>query len=442
MLKSFINHIKTHIPSLFGSKILIATSSGLDSVVLTDLCQKLNLNVALAHCNFQLRGAESDNEEAFILDYAKQHKLQIFTKKFNTQKFANSTKQSIQMAARQLRYEWFENLAQNNGFDYILTAHHADDNLETFFINLIRGTGIEGLTGISEQHASVIRPLLPFNRDQILNYAKDNNLEWCEDSSNSSMNYIRNRLRHKLIPILKSICPEILDRLVTTQSYLTSSKEVLKSHIDTIENKVCSFNEVGEIYYNIEAIKSYGDPTHYLYLLLSKYGFTDWEALKKLLIAQSGKQILSSTHKIIKHRHVLIVSPITESEPFEMAIFQDQAEIFVSSLSKFLKIMKSTQIDPIERNTIFVDSSKLKFPLTLRSWRPGDYFYPYGMDGKKKVSKFFKDEKLAITEKSRTLILCSNGQIVWILGMRPDNRFVANSDSTSILKISFENAIN
>ena len=442
MINRFKDHIQSAFPSLFEAKILLATSAGVDSMVLTDLSQKLNLNIALAHCNFQLRGEESNNEEAFLLAFANQCQLDIYSQKFNTNQFAKTTKQSIQMAARQLRYDWFDTIAKENHFDFILTAHHADDNLETFFINLNRGSGLEGLSGIPEQNGLIIRPLLPFSRNEILNYANDNKLTWCEDSSNASLKYERNHIRHKLIPELKSITPDILNKLMLTQAHLLSAQKLLKTHIQSIDREVCHTTDSGERHYDIEVLKTFGDPKHYLFPLLKKYGFTDWKALQNLVFAQSGKEILSPTHKIIKNRSVLIVTSLSNKLNFEPKCIEVNSVTPIAHLSKVLKLEESKITGKNKPHSIFVDRDKLAFPLTLRPWQSGDYFYPNGMMGRKKVSKFFKDQKLSSIEKSRVLVLCSNAQIVWIVGMRTDDRFLANSNSTSTLKISIENAIN
>lgn len=441
MINRFKDHIQSTFPSLFEAKILVATSAGVDSMVLTDLSQKLKLNIALAHCNFQLRHEESDKEETFLLAFANQNQLDIFTQKFDTNQFAKTTKQSIQMAARQLRYEWFDTVAKENYFDFILTAHHADDNLETFFINLNRGTGLEGLCGIPEQNGLIIRPLLPFSKNEIFNYANENKLTWCEDSSNSSLKYERNHIRHKLVPTLKSISPDILNKLMITQAHLLSAQELLRTHIQSIERAICQTTDSGEIHYDIEAIKTFGDPKQYLFPLLKKYGFTDWKALQDLVFAQSGKEILSPTHKIIKNRTVLTVASLSNIHNIEQKNIEINSETPIAHLSKVLKLSEVEYIKNHSAKTIFVDRNKLRFPLILRSWQSGDFFYPNGMKGRKKVSKFFKDEKLSLIEKSRALVLCSNDQIVWIIGMRPDDRFLASSNSTSILKISLDNAI-
>ena len=425
---------------LFEAKILVATSTGLDSMVLTDLCLKSNLNIALAHCNFQLRKQENLEEEEFIFNFATQNSLQIFTKKFNTNRFAQTSKQSIQMAARQLRYEWFQHLAKAHHFDCILTAHHADDNLETFFINLGRASGIEGLSGIPKHKSNIVRPLLPFSREDILSYANEYQLHWCEDSSNASLNYQRNKLRHNVIPELKAIFPHILDHLLTTQTHLSSTQNLLQNHLKTVETEVCELKANGEMQYNIEAIKAFGHPQDYIYPLLKPYGFTDWAALQNLISAQSGKQIVSTTHRAIKNRQVLIVAPLEEFGTFEREISKSPSETVIPNWSKKITILPSKEINRNQKDVIYVDAEILKFPLTVRSWRPGDYFYPEGMTGKKKLSKFFKDEKLSLTDKSRVLVLCSDSKIVWVIGLRADQRFTTTAKTTIISKINFINA--
>lgn len=442
MLNNFKRHITSHYPSLFTTKILVATSSGLDSMVLTDLCIKLNLSIALAHCNFQLRGEENLEEEAFMLNFASQNSLQIFTRRFNTSHFAKTCNQSTQMAARELRYQWFDDLTQNHDFNCILTAHHADDNLETFLINLGRASGIEGLCGIPKHKANIIRPLLPFSRDEILNYANENKLQWCEDSSNASLTYLRNKLRHKVVPELKSIFPNILDQLWNTQMHLSSTQKVFENHLKIVEAAVREFKSNDEIHYDIEALKAFGQPKDYVFSLLKQYGFSDWVAIQNLIFSQSGKQVISSTHKVFKNRHVLIVTPLKEFTEFEMEIKDLKSEINIPYWSKILKISTCKQLNLNQRDIIYVDSNTIEFPLTLRLWKSGDYFFPEGMTGKKKLSKFFKDEKLSLTDKSRALVLCSKDTIVWVVGMRADRRFIPSKNTTSITKIYLHNAIN
>ncbi|MCL4124374.1 UNVERIFIED_CONTAM: hypothetical protein GTU68_046541, partial [Idotea baltica] len=235
MQQKLTNHIDKRLPYLRGKKLLIAISGGIDSVVLTHLLSELSFDISLAHCNFKLREKESDLDEAFVIELGKKFNIKTFTTQFETNKFAELKKLSTQIAARELRYSWFKELVKKYKFDYVLTAHHADDNLETFLINLSRGTGLDGLTGIPEKNGTIIRPLLPFSRTEIFNFAKENNIDWREDQSNSSSKYIRNKIRHQVVPVLKEINPSLLESFAKTSKHLKESQEIIEDRIE----KVC-----------------------------------------------------------------------------------------------------------------------------------------------------------------------------------------------------------
>ena len=441
MQQAFDQHIKSHFPFLLEQKVLVATSGGLDSMVLTDLCLKSNLDIGLAHCNFKLRDKESDAEEAFILEYAKTHSLAVFSKQFDTTHTAESSKISIQMAARQLRYNFFDTLSKTHQFESLLTAHHADDNLETFFINLNRGSGIDGLLGIPKINQNIIRPLLPFTRDQIYNYAKKNYIKWCDDSSNASLKYTRNALRHQLIPELKTIFPTIIEALHNTQSNLEASQDLLKNHITDIEKRVVQFSNSNGTHYSVEQLKLLNPLRSYIFPLFGKFGFTDLDELCNLIDAQSGKQIHSKTHTILKDRAVLILTPKDVSNAhFFLTINDIKSGIKLDKFGVFLNFREDIKLGDSSKNTLFLDYDKLQFPLTLRSWTAGDFFYPSGMSGKKKLSKYFKDEKLSLIQKSKVLLLCSNDDVVWVVGMRPDARFLATSKTKHILNVNVVHA--
>jgi tRNA(Ile)-lysidine synthase len=440
MFAEFKAHIKLNFPNLFKDRILLACSSGIDSMVMTHLCQKLNLNITLAHCNFCLRGHESNLDEAFVVDYASKQDILVFSKQFDTQSFVDNSKYSIQMAARELRYNWFQSLSEQHQFSCVLTAHHADDNLETFLINLSRGSGLDGLVGIPEKNGLFLRPLLPFSRDQILQYAQKHQIEWREDSSNVSLKYQRNQLRHKLVTVLKEIYPNILESLTKTQSHLEASKELLESHIHDIEEQVIVKTNLGEIHFDINALKALKSMPLYLFPLFNKYGFSDWKALSKLLDGQSGKKLLSKTHTLIKNRQVLILLSNDLPTATSQKIESDNDIAFIENLGCHMKIDKVSVLDSPDTNTIYVDFDKLQFPLELRPWKNGDYFYPKGMEGKKKISKFFKDEKMSLSEKDKTLLLCSDAQVVWVVGKRQDARFIASETDALMCKISLQYA--
>ena len=440
MFAEFKAHIKLNFPNLFKDRILLACSSGIDSMVMTHLCQKLNLNITLAHCNFCLRGHESNLDEAFVVDYASKQDILVFSKQFDTQSFVDNSKYSIQMAARELRYNWFQSLSEQHQFSCVLTAHHADDNLETFLINLSRGSGLDGLVGIPEKNGLFLRPLLPFSKDQILQYAQKHQIEWREDSSNVSLKYQRNQLRHKLVTVLKEIYPNILESLTKTQSHLEASKELLESHIQDIEEQVIVKTNLGEIHFDINALKALKSMPLYLFPLFNKYGFSDWKALSKLLDGQSGKKLLSKTHTLIKNRQVLILFSNDLPTATSQKIESHNDIAFIENLGCHLKIDKVSVLDSPDTNTIYVDFDKLQFPLELRPWKNGDYFYPKGMEGKKKISKFFKDEKMSLSEKDKTLLLCSDAQVVWVVGKRQDARFIASETDALMCKISLQYA--
>ena len=440
MFAEFKAHIKLNFPTLFKDRILLACSSGIDSMVMTHLCQKLNLNITLAHCNFCLRGNESNLDEAFVVDYASKQDILVFSKQFDTQSFVDNSKYSIQMAARELRYNWFQSLSEQQQFNCVLTAHHADDNLETFLINLSRGSGLDGLVGIPEKNGIFLRPLLPFSRDQILQYAQKHQIEWREDSSNVSLKYQRNQLRHKLVTVLKEIYPNILESLTKTQSHLEASKELLESHIHDIKEQVIVKTNLGEIHFDINALKALKSMPLYLFPLFNKYGFSDWKALSKLLDGQSGKKLLSKTHTLIKNRQVLILLSNDLPTATSQNIESHNDIAFIENLGCHLKIDKVSVLDLPDTNTIYVDFDKLQFPLELRPWENGDYFYPKGMEGKKKISKFFKDEKMSLSEKDKTLLLCSDAQVVWVVGKRQDARFIASETDALMCKISLQYA--
>lgn len=405
-------------------------------MVLLHLLKQLPYEIAVLHCNFQLRGLESFGDQKFIEDYCDQNKIPVFITQFDTEAFAKDYKLSTQVAARELRYSWFYELLESENFDYILTAHHADDNLETFIINLTRGTGLDGLTGIPEQNDKIIRPLLPFSRDEILQYAQENKIEWREDSSNASNKYLRNKIRHDLVPVLKEINPNFLNAFQKTQSFLQESQEMVEDASIMIYQQVAK--EVGDdIHFDLKQLKKLPNYKSYLYQWLHEFGFIAWNDIYDLAEGQSGKQVFSDGFRLLKNRDTFILSPISEaSEEEKYEINESDTDV------NFPLNLKLCQVDDItidSNKAIFVDAEKIQFPLVLRKWNEGDVFLPFGMNGKsKKVSKLFKDEKLSLIEKEKTWILCSDNQIVWIVGIRQDERFKIENTTNKILKIELQ----
>ena len=436
MIKKFADHLGHNFHFLNGKKLLLAISGGLDSMVMAHLFHNLNYKIAIAHCNFQLRGMESFEDQKFVQDYADANTIPLFTTQFDTKAFAEDYKLSTQVAARELRYNWFYELLEKENYDYILTAHHADDNLETFLINLSRGTGLEGLTGIPEQNENVIRPLLQFSRQEIENYAKENNIKWREDSSNTSDKYLRNKIRHHLVPMLKELNPNFITSFQKTQSFLQQAQDMVEDASIMVYQQVAK-QEGDDIYFDLKQLKKLPNYNSYLYQWLNEFGFAAWDDIYHLVDSQSGKQVFSSEFKLLKNRNSLILTPINfVNKNQEYLIEENQQEVKIPIK---LSLSKVTDISLVSNTTIFVDADKLKFPLVLRYWNEGAIFQPYGMEGKsKKVSKFFKDEKLSLIDKENTWLLYSNNEIVWIVGIRQDERFKKEITTKNILKIQLE----
>ena len=435
MEQKFQNYINTNFSFLKDKKLLLATSGGMDSMVLVHLFQKLNLNFALAHCNFQLRESESDGDENFVKEYAKSNNINCFITKFDTEKYSEEHKLSTQVAARNLRYNWFNEILEQEKFDYIVTAHHADDVVETFMINLSRGTGLDGLTGIPSQNGNIVRPLLPFSRTEIENYVSENNLHWREDSSNASDKYLRNKIRHHIVPVFKEINESFLQSFQNTLQHLNQEQSLVNDAVKMVYKKVVS-EEKGQLKINISVLLQYKNYKAYLYQWLHKYGFSAWNDVYNLIESQSGKQIFSEKYILLKDREFLILSS-KETTDFDGIIIHSITE--KPNFPLKLTLCNQSDISNQLKNVIFVDENKLKFPLTIRKWKEGDCFYPFGMQGKKKVSKYFKDEKFTLFQKQDTWILESNNKIVWIIGHRADERFKVENTTQTTIKIAFNN---
>lgn len=434
MTERFRQHLESGLNFLQNQKLLIAVSGGLDSVVLAHLCHDLKLDFAIAHCNFNLRDSESDADEAFVKALAENWNVKLHFKSFETEAYASEKMISIQMAARELRYAWFQKLAEKHHFDYILTAHHADDNLETFLINLIRGTGLEGLTGIPEVSGKIVRPLLPFSREELEVFAKQSHLEWREDSSNASNKYVRNKLRHDVIPELKDINPKLLHNFQTTIANLQDSENLIEDAVVKLQKKVAQVEE-NVIKLNIRKLKKRSNPKAYLYQLLKDFNFTAWDDVVNLLDAQPGKQVFSSTHRLLKDREFLLLSELGNDEDEERITHILKYDTKIETPAGHLHIEPVEAISDISRKIIYVDADQLKYPLTVRKWHEGDLFFPFGMQGKKKLSKYFKDEKLSLYDKESAWVLCSEQNIVWVIGRRADDRFKITETTEHILKI-------
>ena len=431
MLTKFQHHIEQNFAQLKDKKLLLAVSGGVDSMVLLDLFYKLRFDICVVHCNFQLRGKESDADELLVREMCQDGYIPYFIESFDTLEFAKENKLSIQLAARKLRYDWFQELLLL-GFEYVLTAHHLDDNVETFLINFTRGTGLEGLTGIPVQNENIIRPLLPFSRDEIENYAIENNIQWREDSSNASDKYFRNKLRHNIVPTLKELNTGFLDSFQNTLHHLQQAESLVNDASKLVFEKVVK-EKGNQLEIHLKTLLEFQNYKAYLFQWLKSYGFSAWNDIYDLVEAESGKQVFSETHVLLKDREKIILSerkPINKSEVFIIESIECKVNIPLKLI--FSRFSGGKHVNA---NCIFVDEDKINFPLIIRKWQEGDYFYPAGMNGKKKLSKYFKDEKYSLLDKENQWLLCSEDQIIWVIGKRADQRFIATETTQQNIKI-------
>lgn len=432
MLSQFQKNLSTHFPDTISKQTLLAVSGGVDSMVLADLFRQSKLHFAIAHCNFNLRNEQSDLDQEFVEAYCLKHKIPFFTTRFDTVAFAKDAKLSTQVAARKLRYAYFYEILQNEAFDFIATGHHLDDNIETFLINLSRGTGINGLTGIPLQNDKVIRPLLSFSRVEIENFAREIALEWREDASNATDYYVRNKIRHHLTPILRELNPSFSDSFQKTIKNLQQAQSLAEDASGIVYKKVVQ-EETGYKKIDISELKKLPNYKAYLYQWLQPLGFTAWEDIYNLAEAETGKHIFSKEYQLLKNRSFLLIAPKNYEVDKEYEIEKGISEVNFHIKLLFCKV---TDTFNSTNKTIFVDDEKLKYPLLIRHWKTGDYFYPMGMDGKsKKLSKLFKDEKRSRIEKENTWLLCSGSEIVWVIGLRADERFKISNTTNNILQI-------
>ena len=433
MFDAFLNHISNNFPILFKSRVLLAVSGGIDSIVLLHRLKKAGVDFAIAHCNFSLRGKESDQDAKFVEELARALNVPIYIQKFNTKAFALENKVSTQMAARELRYAWFKELCAEHNLSHTVIAHHAQDDLETFLINISRASGIEGLTGMTENSDFILRPLLPFIRDQIAAYAEEHAINWREDSSNSTDNYLRNHLRHHAVPALNEASPDFLTQFKKTQTYLQESATLLEDYTAFLFSKIVTQSFKGyEL--NIPQLLEVPNTKLVLYQLLKGFEFTDWDTIYDLLTAQSGKQVIAGKHRLIRDRDVLLLTEHKVEVQEDFKITRKDSLINIPGLT--LIIDEASQLDIKDNNVAFFDSDQLEFPLTVRKWKEGDIFYPYGMHGKKKISKYFKDNKFSTLDKESAWLLCSGENIIWIVGERTDNRYKIKSGTTKLVKFT------
>ena len=414
-----------------SKKILLAHSGGVDSCVLADILLNLKLDFSIAHCNFQLRGIESENDSNFVSSWSQRNKIPFFYSKFSTKEYCEINNINIQLATRELRYKWFFELQSIYDFDFVFTAHHLNDQFETFLINSTRGSGLKGLLGILNTK-KVYRPLLNISKKEIVDYAKRKNLSWRDDQSNFENYYLRNKFRNKVLPEIEMMIPEYLNKFKITLNNLKETQEFIDNSIEKIRNKILK-KENSLIKVNIKSLLKLKPLNFYLHELFFLYGFNSKELLK-LLLSKTGKQLFSKTHRVLIDRGFLVLKELIENKKESYLLDLNKKELqlpiklnfkYVSSYDEKLLNLKFASIDFI----------KIKEPLILRKPQSKDYFYPTGMQGKKSVSKYFKDEKYSIYDKENQWLLVSNNDIVWVVGKRLDSRFAATKKSIKVLEI-------
>jgi tRNA(Ile)-lysidine synthase len=448
-----------------GDHLLLAVSGGLDSVVLCELMHRLCLRQAsdgrgaapdfsIAHCNFQLRGDESERDEAFVGQLSQRYGVRVYTERFDTESYAASNKVSIQVAARELRYRWFEEIVDSWAppAALIITAHHLDDNIETLLMNFFKGTGIAGLRAMLPRQGRIVRPLLFATRAMLQQYAVDQGLEWVEDSSNLSDKYTRNFFRHQVIPLVQQAYPAVLHNLADNINRFREIEWIYRQSIEQQKKKLLEYKG-NEVHIPVLKLQRSAPLTTLVYEIMAPFGFSAQQAPEVigLLDSPSGKYVHSATHRILRHRKWLIISlrDTTEAvtivvEPGDTEVVYEQGRLRLKELSSSDvpdEILSPSPTVAASRGRTpaspiaWLDAADIEFPLLLRKWRPGDYFYPLGMRKKKKLARFFIDNKLSLAEKEKIWVVEMNKKIIWIVGLRIDDRYRITTATRQVLKI-------
>ncbi len=436
----FSRYLREQYSAKKTGKFLLAISGGIDSVVLCDLFYKAGLDFTIAHCNFQLRGEESDRDELFVKDLGESYGKEVFVKRFETAAYAADKKVSTQVAARDLRYEWFRMLAfDEKKADLIVTAHHADDNIETVTMNFFRGTGLKGLIGMDAEYLKIFRPLLRFRKREIIEYAKQNNLKFVEDSSNASNKYTRNYFRNELLPAVQKVFPQAGENILKNIERLREVEQVYEQAIRQQKQRLIEQKGNEE---HIPILKLIKTPSYRIILLEiikeKHFSASQLDEVIKLFDSDNGSYIDSQFYRIIRNRKWIIIAPNNNSEVSNHYIIEaGQKKINFNNQQLTFETIEAAHFQiSSSANIACLDAKELEYPLLLRKSRQGDYFYPLGMMKKKKLSRFLIDQKLSKTEKENVWVLESNKKIIWVVGYRIDERFKIELKTKEVLKIS------
>jgi tRNA(Ile)-lysidine synthase len=434
LLEAFKDFVRKE--GLFSPKepLLVAVSGGLDSVVLCELCHQAGYDIVIAHVNFQLRGEESLRDEMFVSALARRYGRDALVLKADAAAYAEEHKVSVQVAARELRYNWFTSVHDG----VVLTAHHQDDNVETLLMNFFKGTGIAGLRAMLPRQGKVARPLLFATREMLQQFALARGLTWVEDSSNSQDKYTRNYFRHQLIPLLQSVYPAVSHNIADNIERFREIEQLYRQAVE--EHKSGLLVQKGEEVH-IPVLKlQRSRPLHTLvYEIIQPFGFSARQApaVMELLDSASGKYALSATHRILKDRNWLIISPLTGAPASHVLIEAPEGMVtYAEGALSFKLLNKGNEAYTDEPSEAWLDAASIQFPLLLRKWRPGDYFYPLGMLKKKKLARFLIDGKRSLAQKERVWVLEMDKKIIWVIGMRIDHRFRLHDNTRQVLKIT------
>ncbi|MCU0322836.1 MAG: tRNA lysidine(34) synthetase TilS [Chitinophagaceae bacterium] len=451
LLASYKQNWKKHFRHLTPNNchLVLAVSGGVDSVVLTDLVFKVGFDFTIAHCNFQLRGAASDNDEQFVKSLGEKYDKEVLVKHFDTQAYADNNKSSIQVAARELRYAWFEEIVNREQLvvsnqpthhspftTHLLTAHHADDNIETVLMNIFRGTGISGLHGILPTQGKLIRSLLFANKASIIEYAQQHNLSWVEDASNATDKYSRNFFRHKIIPLVKEVYQNGEENLLANIERWKEVEQVYNQSIQLTKSKLVELKG-NEVHIPVLKLQKQQPLNTITYEIVKEYGFTAAQVndIIQLLKADNGKFVASATHRIIRNRNWIIIAPVASTVALNILIEEKDESIHFENGSIQVSVIEHSSSFLEDANLAQLDAAKVQFPLLLRKWKTGDYFYPLGMQKKKKISRFLIDKKLSTIQKEKIWVIESNQRIIWVVGQRIDNRFKIMPSTKQVLQL-------
>ena len=415
-------------------------SGGIDSVVLAHLFQMLGCDCSIAHCNFQLRGGESDADEAFVRSLALFLEMPLFVETFDVEERALEKGISTQMAARELRYDWFEKLVNEHGFDYLATAHNKNDSVETFFLNLSRGTGIRGLSGIPRKKGHLIRPLLFASREDIVHFGKQHQVKFREDASNLETKYRRNKIRHDVLPVMEQINPGFIETMEGNMNRLGEIQDIFLHAVEE-KRKALFHKEQGQIRIDTESLRLLSPLRTWLFELFSPFGFTrsQCEGIEKIMAASPGRSSISTSHQLFKDRDQLILVELLHKN-FDRYYLDSPEKHSALPFPMDMEVITREELGPIPKDPHIacLDSEKIQFPLTIRHWQHGDYFFPLGMNQIKKLSDFFVDNKISVPEKKQTWIMASGKMIVWIMGQRIDHRFRITDNTSRVLVLRFQ----